>query len=256
MRNIAILALTGWQENLRRRFYLLSLAFAGVFLYMSLILGVLAVEQENRVLLDFGLGFIELMGLAGALYGATTIVLREMETKTVYLVLTRPVNRGEYILGRFLGLMLSVLASMALMSAFHLSILWAKGWRGPEPYAAALLAAYLKVLVTAALTTFLAIFSSSALTAGAISSVAWTLGHFLPEIRYLISHGASRAAVVPLFAISYIVPDLQLFNLRDRLAATSLAAPEAGLAWWLGYAVLYTAVWLALAWGLLRRKEF
>jgi len=257
MRNIAILALTGWQENLRRRFYLLSLAFAGVFLYLSLILGVLAVEQENRVLLDFGLGFIELMGLAGALYGATTIVLREMETKTVYLVLTRPVGRGEYILGRFLGLMLSVLASMALMSAFHLCILWAKGWRGPEPYAAAFLGAYLKVLVTAALTTFLAIFSSSALTAGVISGVAWTLGHFLPEIRYLITHGASRVSIVPLFALSYIVPDLQLFNLRDRLAATSpLAASEAGLAWWVGYAVLYTAVWLALAWGLLRRKEF
>jgi ABC-type transport system involved in multi-copper enzyme maturation permease subunit len=256
MRNIAILALTGWQENLRRRFYLLSLAFAGVFLYLSLILGLLAVEQENRVLLDFGLGFIELMGLAGALYGATTIVLREMETKTVYLVLTRPVGRGEYLLGRFLGLMLSVLASMALMAAFHLGILWAKGWRGPEPYAAALLGAYLKVLVTAALATFLALFSSSALTAGVISCVAWTLGHFLPEIRYLVTHGPSRAMVAPLFALSYIVPDLQLFNLRDRFAAASLAAPEAGGAWWLGYAALYSAVWLALAWGLLRRKEF
>jgi len=256
MRNIAILALTGWRENLRRRFYLLSLAFAGVFLYLSLILGLLAVEQENRVLLDFGLGFIELMGLAGAIYGATTIVLREMETKTVYLVLTRPVGRGEYILGRFLGLMLSVLASMALMAAFHLCILWFKGWRGPEPYAAAFLGAYLKVLVTAALATFLALFSSSALTAGVISSVAWTLGHFLPEIRYLIIHGASRAVIVPLYALSYMVPDLQFFNLRDRIAAASLAAPEAGLGWWLGYAALYAAVWLALAWGLLRRKEF
>jgi len=256
MRNIAILALTGWQENLRRRFYLLSLAFAGVFLYLSLILGLLAVEQENRVLLDFGLGFIELMGLAGALYGATTIVLREMETKTVYLVLTRPVGRGEYLLGRFLGLMLSVLASMALMAAFHLCILWAKGWRGPEPYAAAFLAAYLKVLVTAALATFLALYSSSALTAGVISGVAWTLGHFLPEMRFLIGRSASRAVVAPLLALSYIVPDLQLFNLRDRLAATSLAAPEAGWAWWLGYAALYSAVWLDLAWGLLRRKEF
>jgi len=256
MRNIAILALTGWQENLRRRFYLLSLAFAGVFLYLSLILGVLAVEQETRVLFDFGLGFIELMGLAGALYGATTIVLREMENKTIYLVLARPVGRGEYLLGRFLGLMLSVLASMALMSAFHLVILRAKGWHGPEPYLAAFLSAYLKVLVTAALTTFLAIFSSSVLTAGVISCVAWTLGHFLSEIRFLISHGASRAAVAPLFALSYIVPDLQLFNLRDRVAAIPGAASEAGWAWWLGYAALYSAAWLALAWGLLRRKEF
>ena len=256
MRNIIILALSGWRENLRSRFYILSLAFAGVFLYISLILGVLAVEQELRVLLDFGLGFIELMGLAGAIYGAATIVLREMETKTVYLILTRPVGRGEYLLGRFLGLMLSVLASMALMAAFHLLILFAKGWRGGQPYAAAFLGAYLKVFVTAALATFLAVFSTSALTAGVIACVAWSLGHFLPEIRYLISRGAPHAAAAPLYALSYLVPDLQLYNLRDRLAATSLATPEAGLGWWLAYAALYGAVWLALAWDLLRRKEF
>ncbi|MDD5629565.1 MAG: ABC transporter permease subunit, partial [Elusimicrobia bacterium] len=201
-------------------------------------------------------GFIELMGLAGALYGSATIVLREMEAKTVYLILTRPVGRGEYLLGRFLGLMLSVLTSMVLMSAFHLCVLWAKGWRGPEPYAAAFLGSYLKVLVAAALTTFLAIFSSAALTAGVISCIAWTLGHFLPEIRFLVTHGASRIAVVPLFALSYVVPDLQLLNLRDRVSAASLAGPEAGLAWALVYAVLYAAVWLSLAWALLRRKEF
>ncbi|HAM35869.1 MAG TPA: hypothetical protein DEB40_08480 [Elusimicrobia bacterium] len=256
MRNIAILALTGWRENLRSRFYLLTLAFAGFFLYASLILGVLAVEQELRVLLDFGLGFIELVGLAGAIHGATTMILREMDTKTIYLILARPVRRGEYLLGRFLGLMLSVLASMLLMAAFHLAILWFKGWRGPEPYALALLGAYLKVLVTAALATFLALFSSSVLAAGVISGVLWTLGHFLPEIRFLISHGAGRAAVAPLTFLSWVVPDLQLYNLRDRVTATALSAPEAALWWWGLYAALYAAAWLSLAWMLLRRKEF
>lgn len=256
MRNIAILAWTGWQENLRRRFYLVSLAFAGVFLYMSLILGVLAVEQETRVLFDFGLGFIELMGLAGALYGATTVVLREIETKTVYLVLSRPVGRGEYIFGRFLGLMLSVLCSMALMAAFHLAILKAKGWSGAELYLSCFCGAFLKVLVTASLATFLALFSSSALTAGVIAGIVWTLGHFLPEIRFLITHGASRPLVAPLHALSWLVPDLQLLNLRDRAAAAAVSGPEAGPAWLLGYAALYCAAWLSAAWALLRRKEF
>ncbi|MFA6003618.1 MAG: ABC transporter permease, partial [Elusimicrobiota bacterium] len=243
LRNIAILAATSWQENLRNRFYLLALAFAGVFLFMSLILGVLAVEQESRVLLDFGLGCIELMGLAGAVYGATTMVLREMETKTIYLILTRPVGRGEYLIGRFLGLMLSVLAAMALMACVHLCILWAKGWRGPEPYLGAWLGAYLKVVVTAALATFLAVFSSSVLTAGVLTGILWALGHFLSELRFLITHGASRWNVAALGLCSYVVPDLQLFNLRDRVSATSLSSPEAGAAWWLLYAALYCGVW-------------
>ena len=250
MRNIVLLALTGWRENLRSRFFLLFLAFAGVFLYMSLLLGVLAVEQETRVLYDFGLGLIELMGLAGAIYGSASIILREMETKTIYLILTRPVGRGEYLLGRFLGLMLSVLASMALMSCFHLAILWSKGWRGGELYALAFLGVYFKVLVTAALAVFLAVFSSSALSAGVIACVFWTLGHFLPEIKFLIGRTAAPAAM-PLTALSWIVPDLQLYNLRDRAAF-----PGAHLWWWFVYAALYSSVWLALGRALLRRKEF
>ncbi len=249
MKNVLLLALTGWRENLRSRFFLLSVAFAGVFLYMSLLLGVLAVEQEVRVLYDFGLGFIELMGLAGALYGAVTIILHEMETKTIYLILTRPVSRGEYLLGRFLGLMLSVLASMVLMAVFHLAILAAKGWRWTDPYALAFLGAYLKVFVTSALATFLAVFSSSALTAGVLAAVGWTLGHFLPEIRFLVQR-ASVLAAAPLAALSWIVPDLQLYNLRDR------AALEAPLWWWFAYAALYSAVWLVLGRSLFRRKEF
>ncbi|MDD5655842.1 MAG: ABC transporter permease [Elusimicrobia bacterium] len=255
MRRVLALAANAWRENLRSRFFLLTLAFAGIFLYLSFILGALAVEQQARVLLDFGLAFIELMGLAGAIYGATTMVLRELETKTIYLILSRPVGRGEYLLGRFLGLMLSVLVSMALMAAVHLIMLRLKGWSGADAYAMAWLGGFLKVLVTASLTLFLAVFSSSALTAGVIACALWSLGHFLPELRFLVSHGAPRAAVAPLTFLSWVVPDLQLLNFRDRLQTVPGSGPEAGAAVWLGYCALYCAVWLALAWGLLRRKE-
>lgn len=256
MKMILILALNSWQENLKSRFYLLSVAFGVVFLYISLLLGLLAVDQELRVLLDFGLGFIELLGLAGALYGATTVILREMETKTIYLILTRPVGRGQYLLGRFAGLMISVLVSMFLMSCVHLSILFWKGWAWSPAYLAAFLGAYLKVLVTAALATFLALFSSSVLTALGLAAILWTLGHFLPEIRYMIAWGPPRPAILPLTALSYVLPDLQLYNYRDRLAATSIAPKEFPLVAWLVYAAAYTAVWLALSRLLLRKKEF
>lgn len=257
MRTIGILAWNSWQENLRNKFFLLALVFAGIILYLSLLLGLLASDQEVRVLLDFGLSFIELMGLAGAVYGAATTILREMETKTVYLVLTRPVSRWEYLLGRFAGLMLSVLAAMALMALVHLAILFYKGWSWTPSYAAAFLGAYLKVLVTASLAEFLALFSTSVLSGLTMTLILWSLGHFVGEIRFLIAHQARHSALImPLNLLSYVMPNLSLFNLRDRLDVTSLSAVETPLGVWFGYAFVYCGAWLSAAFLRLRRREF
>jgi Cu-processing system permease protein len=247
---IGIVAWNGLQDSLRSRFYLICVVFGVVALYVSLLLGLLAADQELRVLLDFGLALIEILGLAAALYGASTIILRELETKTIYLILTRPVSRGQYLLGRFFGLMLSVSAAMAAMAAFHLAILFFKGWEWSWVYAAAFAGSLAKIFVIAALAQFLALFSSSILTAIVIAVILWTLGHFLPEIRYLIRWGSAGWRMAPLTALAYVVPDLQLLNFRDRLNAS------AGLAGPLLYAAAYASVWLSLAVWRLKRKEF
>jgi ABC-type Na+ efflux pump permease subunit len=78
------------------------------------------------VILDLGLVTAELFGLATAIFGAVTLVVEEMESKTIYLILTRPLPRPFYVLGRFLGLLLAVGASMALMEIVHFSLLFLK----------------------------------------------------------------------------------------------------------------------------------
>ncbi len=254
MRNVWILAKNTWQENVRGKFFALSIVFAVVVLYVSVLLGALAADQEPRVLFDFGLSFIELMGLAGALYGSTTVILRELETKTIYMILTRPVSRGQYLAGRFLGLAMSAAAAMAAMAAFHLLVLFFKGWRWDSFYLLALAGAYFKVLITAALAVALTVFSTSALTALSITLILWTLGHFLPELRYMIAWGPSQWAIVPLRALSFVIPDLQLLNYRDQLMADAYQRPPLWLA--ALYAPVYAGIWLAVARALLKRKEF
>lgn len=250
------LAANSWQECLRSRFHVLSLIFAIVLISVSLLFGLLAVDQELRVLVDFGLGFIELIGVAGGVFAAATTILHEMETKTIYLILTRPVSRTQYLLGRFCGILLSVLAAVLLMASFHLIILFAKGWSWQGFYFRTLAGIYLKILITSALALFVALFSSSVLTALVITAILWTLGHFLPEIRHLIEEGAPHAAILPLKSLSYILPDLQLFNLRDRLTMTSLAGPEAPFWVWILYSAGYASTWLWLSRRLICRKEF
>lgn len=251
MRTVWLVAANSWRESLRSRFFVVSVVFSVVLVFISMIFGVLAVDQELRVLTDFGLGFIELLTLAGALFAATSTILRELETKTIYLVLTRPVSRGQYLLGRYAGLLLSAAAAMAIMAALHVAVLLAKGWTFQAVYLKALAGAYLKVTVTAALGLCLALYSSSALTALIISGVLWALGHFLVEIRYLIEHGAPRSLTPILMALAYVPPDLNLLNARDRLGGVA----EAPVWTWLAYTALYAGTWLLLARALLRKKE-
>lgn len=250
LRRLGIVAWNTFQDNLRSRYYLLCFVFGAIILFVSLLLGLLAADQEVRVLLDFGLSLIEILGLAAAAYGAATTVLREIETKTIYLILTRPISRGQYLLGRFLGLMLSVAAAMAAMAAIHVSILFLKGWAWSSLYPAAILGSLFKLVAIAALTLFLSLASSSILTALVIAMILWTLGHFLPEIRFMIRWTSQGSILAPLTALSYVIPDLQLLNLRDRLSGCAAFGRA------LAYASCYASVWLALAVARLKRKEF
>ena len=86
MREFLILSAHAFREQLRSRFFSMILLFGGIILYMSLLLGALAADQELRVLLDFGLSFIELLATGAACYAAATGLLRELEASRQRLI--------------------------------------------------------------------------------------------------------------------------------------------------------------------------
>lgn len=249
-----VLAKNVWLEQFRNRFFHLIWVFGGLLAYASLLVGVLAVEQELRVLQDLGLAVLELLTLGAAVFVAASTLLRELEQKTIYLILARPVPRGAYLLGRFLGLQLSVASAAAAMAALHLSLLFLRGWSWEAGYAAALAGVLAKVFLVSALTFLLALLSTSVLSALTMTGICWILGHFSTELRALAARAQGlRAAALGL--TQRLLPDLQAFNLRDTWG------PDGGLSWgvplWAAaYLALYSGACLALAYALFRRREF
>ena len=250
MRELLILSAHSFREQLRSRFFSMILLFGGLILYMSLLLGALAADQELRVLLDFGLSFIELMATGAACYAAATGLLRELEMKTIYLVLTRPVSRSSYLLGRFFGLLAAAACAIGVMSLLHLSLLFLKGWQWENAYLLALAGIGLKLMVAASLATFLALVSTSALSALSMTAIAWMLGHFASEMRFLLERSGLQGRL--LGAAVYLIPNLQLFNFRDR-AGSGLEEP---VLFAFLYAPLYTGACLWATLLLFKRKEF
>lgn len=253
-RALSALAFHTLREQLLSRSYQLIVVFGAVLIYAAILFSVMAVDQAARVLLDFGLALIELFALAAAVYGASTTVLREMETKTIHLILTRPVSKGDYLIGRFLGLLASTAAAMAAMGAVHAALLLYEGWTFTPVYLLLLAGSFLKVAVIASVASLLALFSTSVVTAVNLTIVLWVLGHFMPEARFMTRKLAGPGA--PLMdGLLDLLPNLQVFNLKDRFSAPGAASARLFGASFL-YALVYASACLGLAHVLFKRKEF
>lgn len=254
MNAVWVLAFNTWRELLRTRFIPVVALFGGVLVYLGLLLGALAGDVEPRVLLDVGMSVVEVMTCGALAYCAATGLIQEIEQKTLYLILTRPVPRPAFLLGRYAGATAASATAAVAMTLCVASLMWLKGVAPTTELALALWGAVLKAGVTAAVATLLALISTSVLSAMTMTGIVWVLGHFVAEIRFLAERNQAFAAKL-LLPVVWLLPNFSLMNYRDRLHL-----PGAGLAepllWGALYALLYTTVCLGLTAALFRRREF
>lgn len=244
--------------NLRNRVFLVLALFGGILLGAALILGLLGQEQEVRVLLDLGLASIETLSLFTAVFLIANIILEEIDSKTIYLVLTRSVGRAQYLFGRYAGTLASVALAAALMTALHLALLIWKGWSvGGEgvQYATAVLMSFEKILLITAIGLFFSLSSSSAVVALVFTLFFWLLGHFALEMRFLIDQTRSEPARWLLKAIYAVIPHFQYLNARDLWIAAPGQMAEFLMRGTL-YSIGYSAAFFLLALRVFQRKEF
>jgi Cu-processing system permease protein len=250
-------------EQIRNRLYLVILFFGAVILASSLLLGTIAPGHKTRVILDIGLLTIELFGLAAAVFGAVNLVLQEIESKTIYLLLTRPLPRSFYIIGRFVGLVTAVAITMFLMAVLHVLAMLSDpqafrefAWNIPfwQHYPVLVFMTMSKMLITCAMAIFFSLFATSSVSALTFTGFFWMAGHFASEINFLIEKSQSVLTQIAGRVISFVIPNYQIMNFRD--AYHSAAFDPIHILWALGYALGYTCLFLIFSSVLFSRKEF
>ena len=254
MRKVLGIARYTFTEIFRNKVYYVLVLFAAVLLGSSLLLGTLGGEQKNRMILDFGLVGVEYFSLMVAVFAATPLILEEMEARTLHLILSRPVARYQFVVGRFLGLLLLLSVAYLVMVAGHLGVLLSQEISPDRHYFLSLLYSWEKIVVITAVGVTFSLFATSAVSAVSFTFFFWVMGHFSSEMRFLAGKSARPLTTVFFDVFYYVVPNFQLMNLRDL--------PAAGLAGtgWLwpaaGYGITYTTACLALTIWLFRKKEF
>jgi ABC-type transport system involved in multi-copper enzyme maturation permease subunit len=258
LRRISAIVRSSFIGSFRNRVVLVLVLFGLMLSASSVLLGLLSQEQEIRMLSDLGLAAIELLALVVAVFMMGNLLLEEMESRTIYLILTRSVGRLEYLLGRFLGTLSSVFVCMLIMTAAHAALLLAKGWSPREDGGLFFLSVFLsfeKVALISALALFFSLVSSSAVVSLVFTFFVWILGHFAAELHFLAQeiHGAGLRLVFK--AVYWIIPHFQYLNARDLWAAVGDRLPSF-VAQGTLYCALYGAAVLALSLLAFRKKEF
>jgi len=244
------------KENIRHKIFYTILLFGLVIIVSSLLFSMLSGE-ETRVILDIGLGAIELLAFLSAIFAAVGLVLGEMENRSISLILARPVRRFEYIWGRYVGILSISLFNILLMSFGLIILLLIKGWRLDFRFLLAVAFIFLKVIIISALAILISLISTSAISSISATFFLWVLGHVTDHLKYLNHVLVEKGIKITIFlkAIYYLLPNFQYFNVKDYIGyPASLSGTT--ILWQLVYSLAYASVatWLSVL--IFSRKEF
>ena len=114
-------------ESVRQRLFFGVVFFALLLMLAALVLKDISVHQDKKIIADIGLGAIDFFGTIIAIFIGVDLVGRDVERRTLHLLLVKPLRREEFIVGRYLGLCLTLLTSMVLMCLGLTLALWTVG---------------------------------------------------------------------------------------------------------------------------------
>jgi ABC-type transport system involved in multi-copper enzyme maturation permease subunit len=242
---IASIAANTFREAVRDRVLYNLIAFALLLSGAAIFVGQISIDIEKLVVINLGLTAVSLFGLVIAIFIGIGLVSKEIEKRTLYTVLSRPVRRWEFIVGKFFGLAGTLVVNTFLMAIGVFGALLYVAHKLIRPDALIFVALYfivLQFLIICALALLFSSFSSPLLAAVFTFSL-FVIGSFAEDLRGFAGmvHGITRWLAV---GAAYLVPNFAAFNVISSIAHEQPVAPQLIFNNTL-YALLYAAMALS-----------
>ncbi|MBI3117209.1 MAG: ABC transporter permease subunit [Candidatus Hydrogenedentes bacterium] len=252
MRVLAI-AHNTFRESVRDKVLYVLLLFAALSILGAKALGWISVGQDIKIVKDISLASISLFGVLVAIFVGTSLVYKEMDKRTLYTIISQPLHRYEFVLGKYVGLaavLALVTAVMTLSSACYVLVL---GGSLEAVYFLAAFLIFMKLLLVTAFALLLSSLSSPILGA-IIVFCLYLFGHATGVFKDLPPQFEGTFAKQMLEVAYYVIPNLSNFDLRSE-AANGVAVNPLFVVWVLIYGVSYSAVFLLLAASAFQEKD-
>jgi ABC-type transport system involved in multi-copper enzyme maturation permease subunit len=249
-----------FREAVRNKILYSLLFFAILIILSALALGQLSLHEEVRMTRDVGLFGIDLFGVIIAIFVGVNLLYKELDLKTVYTILPKPLQRWQFVLGKWLGMLLTLGVQVGVMGVVLALTLALQGAAFDVPTAKAVWLLYVNVVVVTSVAVLFSAFSSPFLS-GFFALGFFVVGRSVPDIRALAAKSGpmTRAA---LEAGTTVLPNLHLFYPSGAIIGSEHVSVhgtlvDAGyLFWTTAYGVAYSVVVLVLAMLIFRRRDF
>jgi ABC-type transport system involved in multi-copper enzyme maturation permease subunit len=254
MSRVFAVAANTFRETVRERVLYNLVFFAIVMTICGLLLGQLSIRQDQKIIKDVGLAAIDLSGTLIAVFIGVGLISKEIERRSLYPLIAKPLTRGEFYLGKFLGLVFTLLVNVGVMTAGLYLTLALTGGRADPLLLSAIGPLLLGLVLTVAFAMLFSTVSSSAALASVFTVVVVMAGRYTDVIRNMrdVAPGVPPWLVDALYAA---LPNFRNFDFKDRIAYGD-AVPPAVLGWVALYAVAYVAVVLSIGLASFRARDF
>ena len=252
MRRIAAVAFNTYRETVRER-VLYNLVFFALLMTLSgLVLRELSIRQDQKIIKDIGLASMDLFGTLIAIFIGVGLVNKEIERRSLYPLLAKPLARGEFFVGKFLGLSFTLLVNILVMAAGLWLTQMATGAAPEAHLLKAIYPIYLGLMLVVALALLFSTLTSPALAAVCTVGVVLA-GRFSDVIRNMREVAPGVPDWLPA-GLYYLLPNFRLLDFKDRVVYGDPVAAQT-LLWVTAYSVAYAAALVALGLSAFARRD-
>ena len=284
LRRVSAICTNTLTELIRLKVFYFLLLFGLILIGGSVGLARFSFQQEFQILKDISLGAMSIFSSLLAIIATARLISQDIEERTIYSILAKPVSRIEYLIGKLAGVLLLLGIAVAIMAALFLVVIYTREQTVLHDTARQMATApadqldhalnavrasalnpnlapaigiiYLKACLLASLTLFVSTFATTNIFTVVVMVFVYVIGHLQAIAReyWLHEHGAGWITQLLLAVVALVFPDLQLFNVVDE-AVLGTAIPFAIFLKTAGIGIFYVIVYTALAAVVFSGKE-
>lgn len=253
MKILAIVENT-FKEAIRDRILVVLLIIGFLAIGSAKIIKPLALGEETKIIKDLGLATITFTSVLITILIGGKLVYKEIEKRTIYIILAKPIQRYQFIIGKYLGLLLLIFFTMTIMTGGYYLMLYITATPATISLLLPIMMSFFEILIITALALF---FSSIAtpITASLLTFVVYFISHFTRDLKALAQISPSILVKALANFFYYALPNLANFNIRNLIVHNAIINPTAILLSIL-YALLYSSLILTIAALIFQRKDF
>ena len=246
-----------FKQSFRNKILNVLIIFAVFAIGFSYFISELAQEVELKMVKDFGLFAIEIFAFMTLMLSMTVQLYEETELKTINLVLVKPVKRFEYMIGKYLGIAATVLMNVLIMLLILMAII---KFRGGDAWDLRLILSafysFLGITILTSTALLLSALTTSVPTCIIYLFFIYILGHLTVHLKNIAAQLGNAVISVIVDVVYYVIPNLELFNLKDKIYSSEglFSLPYFGVV--MGYAVIYSVLTLIITTVIFNKREF